>query len=247
MDVMSSLTGLRRDGRKPEEVRDILCQFGCAEGADGSVLYQLGNTKILATVVGPADAGENDDEEGDLELLEEPSGLDCHFKLSSFSQSDRKSGKGDDPRSEEYAEYMEMCYKMIMFPHKTAESVVKVTCQVLQTDGSHLAAALTAGTLALIDAGIPIKDIIVACSATITDGKPIVDIASHEESHKLPQLTVAAIPRTREVVVLDTKNRFHKDLFNPLLNAALDGCQKVFEDVEKIVREHVKQSDPLLI
>ena len=128
--------------------------------------------------------GENDDDDGDLDLLEEPSGLECEFKLSAFSQQDRRTGQGDDPRSDEYSEYMEMCYKVVMFPHKNENSVVRVTCQVLQADGSHLAAALTAGTLALIDAGIQIKDLIVGCTTTIIDGKALVDISSHEELRK---------------------------------------------------------------
>lgn len=119
-----------------------------------------------------------------MELIGEPTGIECEFRLSAISQQDRKSGQGDDPRSEEYSEYMEMCYRVIIFPYKTADSVVRIICQVLQTDGSHLAAALTAGTLALIDAGIPIKDIVVGCSSTILDGRTLVDLASYEELRK---------------------------------------------------------------
>ncbi|OQV18006.1 putative exosome complex component RRP41 [Hypsibius exemplaris] len=244
MELISPLTGLRRDGRREDEIRDIKCHFGVAKDADGSVLFEQGNTKILATVFGPSDAGENDDDDGDLDLLEDPSGLECEFKLSAFSQQDRRTGQGDDPRADEYSEYMEMCYKVVMFPHKNENSVVKVTCQVLQADGSHLAAALTAGTLALIDAGIQIKDLIVGCTTTIIDGKALVDISSHEELQRLPQVTVGVIARSGEIIVMDMKNRFHKDLLNPILAASLAGSGKIFEEVEAIVREHVKNSAP---
>ena len=128
--------------------------------------------------------GDNDDDEGDLELLEDPTVIQCEFKLSAFSQQDRRTGQGEDPRSEEYAEYMETCYKVIMFPHKNASSIVRLSCQVLQADGGHLAAALTAGTLALIDAGIPIKDLVVGCSATVVDGKSLVDVSAQEDLRK---------------------------------------------------------------
>ena len=56
MELISPLTGLRRDGRRENEVRDIKCQFGVAKDADGSALFELGNTKVLATVFGPSDA-----------------------------------------------------------------------------------------------------------------------------------------------------------------------------------------------
>ncbi|GAU89761.1 hypothetical protein RvY_02272 [Ramazzottius varieornatus] len=242
MDLVSSFTGLRLDGRRENEIRDIRCQFGVAKEADGSVLFEQGNTKILATVYGPFDSGDNDDDDGDLAVLEDPTAIECEFKLSAFSQQDRRTRQGEDPRSEEYAEYMETCYRVIMFPHKNASSIVRLSCQVLQADGGHLAAALTAGTLALIDAGIPVKDLIVGCSATVVEGKPLMDVSSQEDLQRLPQITVGVIPRNQEIIVMDTKNRFHKDLLAPLLDAAVKGCTQTFQVIEKIVRDHVRKA-----
>ena len=45
--------GLRVDGRRAEELRNIKCKLGIFKRADGSAYYEQGNTKVLATIYGP--------------------------------------------------------------------------------------------------------------------------------------------------------------------------------------------------
>lgn len=54
--------------------------------------------------------------------------------------------------------------------------------QVLQSDGGNYCASINAATLALIDAGIPMKDIVCACSASFMKETPVVDINHQEEN-----------------------------------------------------------------
>lgn len=54
---------------------------------------------------------------------------------------------------------------------------------MLQSDGGNYCAAINASTLALIDAGIPMKDIVCACSATFVKDTPLVDVNHMEENH----------------------------------------------------------------
>jgi hypothetical protein len=52
-----SLEGLRLDGRRPKEVRQTRCGLSVLPNADGSAMFEMGNTKVLAAVYGPREAG----------------------------------------------------------------------------------------------------------------------------------------------------------------------------------------------
>lgn len=53
MEFVNPSTGLRVDGRKPNEIRRIQCKLGLLSRADGSAYFQQGNTRIMAAVYGP--------------------------------------------------------------------------------------------------------------------------------------------------------------------------------------------------
>jgi len=71
---------------------------------------------------------------------------------------------------------------------------------VLQADGGQFCAAVNSATLALIDAGIPMKEYVTACTASLAnDSIPLVDVSHHEESSGGPTLTVAILPLSGKV------------------------------------------------
>lgn len=54
-NILTTVTGLRLDGRRSHELRRIQCSMGVLTQADGSAKLEQGNTKVLATVYGPHD------------------------------------------------------------------------------------------------------------------------------------------------------------------------------------------------
>lgn len=71
----------------------------------------------------------------------------------------------------------------------------------LQADGGNYCACVNASTLALIDAGIPIKEYVCACTASLANGDvPLIDITHLEETTGGPNLTVAALSTSGNVV-----------------------------------------------
>ena len=67
---------------------------------------------------------------------------------------------------------------------------------VILADGGNYCACVNAATLALIDAGIPLRDYVTACTASLVDDKPLVDISSLESTQGGPELTVVSIKIT---------------------------------------------------
>ena len=131
-----------------------------------------------------------------------------------------------------------------LYPHST----ITLSLHVLSQDGSLLAALLNASTLALVDAGIPMRDYICSCTAGSTSSyssndeaaDPLLDLNSTEEQ-ELPFLTVATIGATDDVSVLVMETRVQIGRLEGMLAVGVDGCKQVREILDGVVRARGKK------
>jgi exosome complex component RRP41 len=131
-----------------------------------------------------------------------------------------------------------------LYPHST----ISINLHVLSQDGSLLAACLNASTLALIDAGIPMTDYIVSCTAGTTvaydsnkgNADPLLDLNGLEEQ-ELPFLTVATLGARERVSVLVMETKVHISRLEGMLAVGVDGCKQVREVMDQVVRSHGKK------
>ncbi len=127
-----------------------------------------------------------------------------------------------------------------LYPHST----ISLSLHVLSQDGSLLAACLNASTLALIDAGIPMRDYVCSCTAGSTSSyssndekaDPLLDLNNMEEQ-ELPFLTVATVGASDDVAVLVMETRVQVGRLEGMLAVGVDGCKQVREILDKVVRE----------
>lgn len=125
--------------------------------------------------------------------------------------------------------------------------------KVLQADGGNYSACVNAATLALIDAGIALRDIVCACTAgdlgvsassddqTVTS---IVDVNHIEESSRAggsSTLTVAILPKSEHIVHIEMTGQLHEDRLASLLATATKGCHDVFSIMDTAVREYLSR------
>ena len=113
--------------------------------------------------------------------------------------------------------------------------------QVLQSDGGNYCASVNASTLALIDAGIPMRDYVCACSASFVNDTPIVDISYLEESSGGAELIVATLPKSEQIVFLEMNSRLHEDNLSSVLDLAVKGCKDIHDVLDRAVREHISE------
>ncbi len=108
-----------------------------------------------------------------------------------------------------------------------------------------LAASLNAATLALIDAGVPMKDYLVACTAGLTppggeggndDVDPLLDLNGVEEV-EVPFLTVGTVGAGERVSVCVMESRVRVERVEGMLAVGVDGCKQVREVLDGVVRE----------
>jgi exosome complex component RRP41 len=113
--------------------------------------------------------------------------------------------------------------------------------QVLQSDGGNYCASVNAATLALIDAGVALKDYVCACSASYLRDTSLVDINYLEESSGGPEIIVTTLPKSDQIVFLEMNGRIHEDNLSKVIDTAMKGCKDVYTILDGVVREHVTE------
>ncbi|MBQ4033550.1 MAG: polyribonucleotide nucleotidyltransferase, partial [Paludibacteraceae bacterium] len=144
--------GIRLDGRKTTEIRPIWCEAGPLPGPHGSSIFTRGETQSLSTVT----LGTKDDEK----MIDEPliQGNDrflLHYNFPPFSTGEAKAQRGVGRREIGHGNLA--CRALKNMIPENYPYVVRVVSDILESNGSSSMATVCAGTLALMDAGVPIK------------------------------------------------------------------------------------------
>ena len=240
-----ALAHLRLDGRRWNELRRLHGQISTQAAADGSSYLEMGNTKILCTISGPREtstrrAGNEQSAEAKIEV---------EISVAGFSGVDRKRQNRTDKRTAEMGHAIGRALADAVFTQLYPRSAIVVTLHVLSADGGVLAACINAATLALVDAGVPMRDYVAACTAGSAgeygsgeDGEadPLLDLSALEEG-ELPFLTVGITGEEGGVSVLMLETRVHANRLEGMLAVGVDGCKRIREMLDDIVRAHGKR------
>ena len=187
--------GLRIDGRKFNELRPIRIEVGVLNRADGSAYIEWGGNKVLVAVYGPREAFPKH--------TQNPSraNINARYNMAAFSVDERKR-PGPDRRAVEISKVISEALECAVFTEQFPRTSIDVYIEVLQADAGTRIAGLTAASVALVDAGIPMKDMVVGCAAGKIDGKVVLDLNKEEDNYGQADLPMAIIPRTQEIVLL---------------------------------------------
>ncbi|VDP95047.1 unnamed protein product [Echinostoma caproni] len=173
--------GRRIDGRRANELRSVFCQFELGN-SDGIVLLHQGNTKVMASVVGPHPCRFKGDMKPDEALIL------CKYSKPPFSSTsgERRKISTRDRSSNDFE-----IFTCVVRKDKYPMSQIDIFLEVLQSDGSEFACAVNAATLALTDAGIEMKHLV--CAVTVVYLKILqFDFILFRLYNRLPQMTQVA-------------------------------------------------------
>eukprot|EP01124_Arcella_intermedia_P007852 TRINITY_DN14868_c0_g1_i1.p2 TRINITY_DN14868_c0_g1~~TRINITY_DN14868_c0_g1_i1.p2 ORF type:complete len:244 (+),score=1.84 TRINITY_DN14868_c0_g1_i1:67-798(+) len=220
--------GLRIDGRRPNELRQMKVRMGLFSRADGSVYYQQGNTKLLVAVYGPREVSKA--KAGDAATI------NCEFVMAPFGAGERRKRRGDR-RAEDIALVVKQVFEAVVMVDLLPNSQIDVYINAIQVDGGVKCAAINAATLALIDAGIPMTDFVAACSGSCVDSVPLVDLNHYEDTSGCPDMVLALLPKSNKITLLQMDHKLHMDVFEKVLKVGIEGCQRTYEILLAQVRE----------
>jgi polyribonucleotide nucleotidyltransferase len=147
-------TGVRADGRRPDEIRPIMSMVGILPRAHGSALFQRGETQALVI----ATLGTEDDEQR-IDALEGDyrKSFMLHYNFPPFSVGEVKFLRGPGRREIGHGNLAERAI-VGMLPEKEAfPYTVRIVSEILESNGSSSMATVCGASLSLMDAGVPIK------------------------------------------------------------------------------------------
>ncbi|XP_078541638.1 exosome complex component RRP41 [Lissotriton helveticus] len=235
MELLSD-QGYRVDGRKPGELRKIQARMGVFAQADGSAYIEQGNTKALAVVYGPHEVRGSRSK-----TLHDKAVVNCQFSMATFSTAERKRRPHGDRRSSEMTLHLKQTFEAAILTQLYPRSQIDIYVQILQADGGNYCACVNAATLAIMDAGIPMRDYVCASSVGFIEDTPLADLSYVEEAAGGPQAALALLPKTDQIALLEMNSRLHEDHLERVIDAASKACKDVYAVLDSVVREHLQE------
>jgi len=217
--------GMRLDGRKLDELRPIKIKAGVLERADGSAYIEWGNNKVYVGVYGPREVHPRHDQSPSKAIVR------CRYSMAPFSVDDRKR-PGPDRRSQEISKVISEAFSAVVFTDQFPRTAIDVFMEVVQADAGTRCAAMTAAAVALADAGIPMRDLVVAVASGKINGKVALDLNKAEDNFGEADCPMGIVPSTGEVVLLQMDGHLTRDEWEQAL-AYNQAAVKVIHEIQK--------------
>ncbi len=196
----------RADGRGFKDIREIICEVGILPRIHGSGLFTRGQTQSLATIT----LGTGDDEQM-IEALEGTTykSFMLHYNFPPFSVGETGRMGGPGRREIGHGALAEKAIRSMMPAKEEFPYTVRIVSEILESNGSSSMATVCAGTLALMDAGVPIKDPVAGISIGLVTGENksvlLTDIMGVEDHFGDMDFKVAGTRKGITAIQLDLK------------------------------------------
>ena len=223
----------RLDGRKIDELRPMEAKAGVIPNAAGSASFKMGNTFAYAAVYGPREIYPR--------FLANPKKgvLRCHYNMMPFSGAGERVRPGGSRRSQEISMVISAALEPVVDLSAFPNAVVDVYIDLPQTDAGTRCAAISAASIALADAGIPMRDMVSAVAMGQVDGTVVADLNYGEESYpaQVSDIPIAMIANTKEITLLQMDGEISKKDLMMAIELAKSSTQKIYELQKKALKE----------
>ncbi|MCH6554012.1 MAG: polyribonucleotide nucleotidyltransferase [Acidobacteria bacterium] len=198
----------RPDGRAFDKVRAISCEVGVLPRTHGSALFTRGETQALVT----ATLGTKEDVQR-LDLLAEEDAKKkfmLHYNFPPFSVGEVKFLRGPSRREIGHGALAERALRKGMPSEDDFPYTVRVVSDILESNGSSSMATVCGGSLALMDAGVPVKDQVAGIAMGLVMGEGgkygiLTDIAGAEDHYGDMDFKVAGTAKGITALQMDIK------------------------------------------
>jgi polyribonucleotide nucleotidyltransferase len=225
----------RLDGRAFDQVRPITSEVGLLPRTHGSALFTRGETQALVTAtLGTADDAQIIEEyEGELEHT-----FLLHYNFPPFSVGETKFLRGPSRRDIGHGALARRALAPMLPSEEAFPYTVRVVSDILESNGSSSMATVCGGTLALMDAGVPIKAPVGGVAmGLVSDGDRfaiLTDIAGQEDHYGDMDFKVAGSRDGITALQMDIKIKgLRREILEQALEQARAGRQHVLEAMSK--------------
>ncbi len=210
----------RNDGRKPEDLRPLEITAGVLQNATGSAMVRMGRTIAVAGVFGPREMFPRRLQEFGRACLK------CRYLMAPFS-TDERARPGPSRRSKEISMVVRNALEPAIFLEDYPKAAIDVYIDIIQADSGTRTAGINAASVALADAGVPMRGLVAAVAVGKINGKYVVDLAGKEEDESDCDLPVAYLPRDGKISLLQFDGSLPKKDVKELVKLATKACEEI--------------------
>jgi len=243
---MISYEGIRPDGRTAKEIRPIWCEVGVLPRTHGSGLFTRGQTQVLTVATLGA--------LGDVQILdglgiEESKRYMHHYNFPPYSTGETRPMRGPGRREIGHGALAERALEPMIPPEEDFPYTIRLVSEVLSSNGSSSMASVCGSTLALMDAGVPIKAPVsgVAMGLIKQEDKVTIltDIQGMEDFYGDMDFKVAGTRNGITAIQMDIKIKgIDRDILKTALEQAREGRLYIMDKMLAVIPEPRKELSP---
>ena len=214
--------GKRLDGRDNLELRPIKIEIGILKNADGSAYIEWGNNKIYAAVFGPREVHPHHLAKPDKGILR------VFYRMATYSVFERKR-PAPGRREKEISMIIADSIEPILFLELYPGTAFEIFIEVIDADGGTRCASTTVASLALADAGVPMRSLVTSLAVGKIDGELVVDLSGIEDKAGDADLPIAITWFNDEISLLQFDGVIDIEEMDKILGFAKDAANKIYE------------------
>lgn len=234
----------RPDGRKVDEVRKLTIEVGVLPRTHGSALFQRGETQILSIVTLGSTALE--------QLIEGPEGKEAKKYIHHYSDGPYSYGQvgrmfGPSRRAIGHGALAEKAIEPILPSNEAFPYAIRVVSEILAENGSSSMGSVCGSSLALMDAGVPLKKAVAGIAmgiVTKSDDEYVIltDIVGLEDFSGEMDFKIAGTVDGITAIQLDVKNKgLTSKMINDIFKQAKIARLHILDEMNKVLGESKKE------
>ena len=243
---------IRPDNRLQEEIRPIWCEAGVLPRTHGSAIFTRGQTQVLSvtTLAGLSETQTIDglDEEVERRYMH-------HYNFPAYSVGEARASRGPGRREIGHGALAQRAIEPLLPSEEDFPYAIRVVSEVMSSNGSTSQASVCGSTLSLLDAGVPMKDMVAGIAmGLIKDEEDVVilsDIQGMEDFLGDMDFKVAGTKKGITAIQMDIKiSGIDEDILKRALAQARDGRIHILGEMQKVIdkpRESLSPYAPMII
>lgn len=241
----------RIDGRAFDQIRPISVEVGLLPCTHGSALFTRGRTQALVT----ATLGGGDDEQKIESILDhEPEGtFMLHYNFPPFSVGEVRPMRGPGRREVGHGYLAASAIRKVLPNNKDFPYTIRVVADMLESDGSTSMATVCGSTMALMQAGVPIKAMVSGIAMGLLKSETgkftvLSDISGFEDAFGLMDFKVTGTEHGITAIQMDIKYKggLSRDIFEAALAQAKQGRLHILGEMKKVMTAPASELSPLV-
>lgn len=220
----------RADGRKPEDIRPLKAEVGVVPNATGSALFSIGKTTAIAAVYGPRPLHPRHLQVSDRAYLR------TVYSLLPFSTTERNR-PGPSRRSKEICKVTMNSLEPAVFLEEFPKATIDVFIDIIEADAGTRTAGINAASMALADAGIPMRDLVTSIAGGMINGVHVMDLAGKEEDESVCDLPIAYMPREKKITLMQLDGKIPPADTGKVLKLAIKTCEFIYQKQKEALKK----------